>query len=164
MFDNAVVDVAAKLAPSPRGELEITDVNNHYVQRGRAKLVTLGRGTAWLDTGTHDSLMEASQFVQVMEHRTGIQIACLEEIAWRMGYIDDDHLEKLGRALAKSGYGEYILTRGDSSWRPGGATSSRRPASPSTSCRTTTRGLPRTPSGACTSSGRAHRAEARASW
>ena len=110
MFDNAVVDVAAKLAPSPRGELEITDVNNHYVQRGRAKLVTLGRGTAWLDTGTHDSLMEASQFVQVMEHRTGIQIACLEEIAWRMGYIDDEQLEKLGRALAKSGYGEYILS------------------------------------------------------
>ena len=110
MFDNEVVDVAAKLAPSPRGELEITDVNNHYVRRGRAKLVTLGRGTAWLDTGTHDSLMEAAQFVQVLEHRTGIQIACLEEIAWRMGYIDDEQLAVVGKRLAKSGYGEYILS------------------------------------------------------
>ncbi len=109
MFDNEVVDIAAKLKPSPRGELEITDLNNHYVRRGRARLVTLGRGTAWLDTGTHDSLMEASQFVQVLEHRTGIQIACLEEIAWRMGYIDDAELEALGKRLAKSGYGEYIL-------------------------------------------------------
>ena len=109
MYDNEVVDIAAKLKPSPRGELEITDVNVHYLHRGRAKMVTLGRGMAWLDTGTHDSLLEASTFVQVLEHRTGIQIACLEEIAYRMGYIDEGQLMKLGAALGKSGYGEYIL-------------------------------------------------------
>ena len=109
MFDNEVVDIAAKLKPSPRGELEITDVNNVYVKRGRAKLVNMGRGMAWLDTGTHDSLLEASTFVQVLEHRTGVQIACLEEIAYRMGYIDEAQLTKLGQALGKSAYGQYIL-------------------------------------------------------
>ena len=109
MFDNEVVDIAAKLKPSPRGELEITDVNNVYVKRGRAKLVNMGRGMAWLDTGTHDSLLEASTFVQVLEHRTGVQIACLEEIAYRMGYIDEAQLTKLGPALGKSAYGQYIL-------------------------------------------------------
>ena len=109
MYDNEVLDIAASLKPSPRGELEITDVNNAYIERQRARLVRFGRGMAWLDTGTHDSLMEASQFVQVLEHRTGIQIACLEEIAFRMGYIDVDQLAKLGAALSKSGYGEYIV-------------------------------------------------------
>ena len=109
MYDNEVVDIAAKLTPSARGELEITDVNNHYLRRGRAKMVTLGRGMAWLDTGTHDSLLDAATFVQVLEHRTGVQIACLEEIAFRMGYIDEQQLVKLGTALGKSGYGEYIL-------------------------------------------------------
>jgi glucose-1-phosphate thymidylyltransferase len=109
MYDNEVVDIAANLKPSPRGELEITDVNNHYLKRNKAKLVNLGRGMAWLDTGTHDSLLEASVFVQVLEHRTGIQIACIEEIAFRMGYIDEAQLLKLGTALGKSGYGEYIL-------------------------------------------------------
>jgi glucose-1-phosphate thymidylyltransferase len=109
MYDNEVVDVAARLAPSPRGELEITDVNNHYLKRGKARMVNLGRGMAWLDTGTHDSLLEAATFVQVLEHRTGIQIACLEEIAFRMGYIDEQQLLKLGGALGKSGYGEYII-------------------------------------------------------
>jgi glucose-1-phosphate thymidylyltransferase len=108
MYDNEVVDIAAHLKPSPRGELEITDVNNHYVRRGKARLVNFGRGMAWLDTGTHDSLMEASQFVQVLEHRTGIQIACLEEIAFRMGYIDETQLAKLGDKLGKSSYGEYL--------------------------------------------------------
>ena len=109
MYDNQVVDVAAKLTPSARGELEITDLNNHYLKRGMAKMVNLGRGMAWLDTGTHDSLLEAATFVQVLEHRTGIQIACLEEIAFRMGYIDVQQLARLGTALKKSPYGEYIL-------------------------------------------------------
>jgi glucose-1-phosphate thymidylyltransferase len=108
MYDNEVVDIAARLQPSARGELEITDLNNRYIERGRAKLVDLGRGMAWLDTGTHDSLMEASQFVQVLESRTGIQIACLEEIAWRMGYIDDDKLLAAAAKLGKSSYGEYV--------------------------------------------------------
>jgi glucose-1-phosphate thymidylyltransferase len=108
MYDNEVVDIAARLQPSPRGELEITDVNNHYIKRGKAKLVDLGRGMAWLDTGTHDSLMEASQFVQVLENRTGIQIACLEEIAWRLGYIDEDKLLAAAASLGKSTYGAYV--------------------------------------------------------
>ncbi len=108
MYDNQVVDIAARLQPSPRGELEITDINNPYINRGRAKLVDLGRGMAWLDTGTHDSLMEASQFVQVLQHRTGIQIACLEEIAWRLGYIDDEKLLAAAAGLGKSTYGAYV--------------------------------------------------------
>ena len=108
MYDNQVVDIAARLQPSPRGVHEITDVNNHYIKRGRAKLVDLGRGMAWLDTGTHDSLMEASQFVQVLQHRTGIQIACLEEIAWRLGYIDDEKLLAAAAGLGKSTYGAYV--------------------------------------------------------
>ena len=107
-YDNEVVDIAAKLKPSPRGELEITDVNNHYIRRKKARLVNLGRGMAWLDTGTHDSLMEASMYVQVLENRTGIQIACLEEIAFRMGYIDDAQLLQCAQALGKSTYGEYV--------------------------------------------------------
>lgn len=109
MYDSDVVDMARDLKPSDRGELEITDINNRYVRQGNARLVTLGRGTAWLDTGTHDSLLEAGQFVQVLEHRQGVRIACLEEIALRMGYIDADSAYALGRALAKSAYGEYVM-------------------------------------------------------
>ncbi len=108
-YDSEVVDIARSLRPSARGELEITDLNNRYVERGTARLLVLGRGMAWLDTGTHDSLLEAATFVQVLEHRQGEQIACIEEIAWRMGYIDTAQLARLGGALAKSGYGRYIL-------------------------------------------------------
>jgi glucose-1-phosphate thymidylyltransferase len=113
MYDNEVVDIAARLQPSSRGELEITDVNNHYIKRNKAKLIDLGRGMAWLDTGTHDSLMEASQFVQVLEKRTGIQIACLEEIAWRMGYIDTDTLMESAAKFGKSSYGVYVKALAD---------------------------------------------------
>ena len=108
-YDNAVVDIARDLTPSARGELEITDVNNRYIQHGTARLVELGRGMAWLDTGTHDSLLEASTFVQVLEHRQGEQIACIEEIAWRMGYIERDELERLGARLGRSPYGQYLV-------------------------------------------------------
>jgi glucose-1-phosphate thymidylyltransferase len=108
-YDAQVVDIARDLEPSERGELEITDVNNRYIQHGTARLVELGRGMAWLDTGTHDSLLEASTFVQVLEHRQGEQIACLEEIAWRMGYIEVDELLRLGERLGKSPYGQYLV-------------------------------------------------------
>jgi glucose-1-phosphate thymidylyltransferase len=108
-YDNQVVDIARSLTPSARGELEITDVNLTYLRQDRARLLDLGRGFAWLDTGTHDSLLEAAQFVQVLEHRTGVRIACLEEIALRMGYIDADACFALGAKLAKSGYGEYVM-------------------------------------------------------
>jgi glucose-1-phosphate thymidylyltransferase len=108
-YDNNVLDIAASLKPSSRGELEITDLNNVYVERGTAQLIDLGRGTAWLDTGTHDSLIEAGQFVQVLEHRQGVRIACLEEIALNQGFIDAEQALKLGEALAKSGYGQYVV-------------------------------------------------------
>ena len=108
-YDNDVLDIADSLTPSARGELEITDLNNVYVERGTAQLVDLGRGTAWLDTGTHESLIEAGQFVQVLEHRQGVRIACLEEIALTKGFIDAGQALKLGEALAKSGYGQYII-------------------------------------------------------
>ncbi|TWP47852.1 glucose-1-phosphate thymidylyltransferase RfbA [Lentzea tibetensis] len=108
-YDNEVVDIAANLKPSKRGELEITDVNLTYLKQGRAELVELTRGFAWLDTGTHDSLLEAGQFVQVLEHRQGVRIACLEEIALRMGFITADECYALGEKLAKSGYGEYVM-------------------------------------------------------
>jgi glucose-1-phosphate thymidylyltransferase len=108
-YDNDVLDEAAALRPSARGELEITDLNNRYVERGTAQLVDLGRGTAWLDTGTHDSLLEAGQFVQVLEHRQGVRIACLEEIALARGFITARQALELGQALAKSGYGEYVI-------------------------------------------------------
>jgi glucose-1-phosphate thymidylyltransferase len=108
-YDNEVLDIAASLKPSARGELEITDLNNVYVERGTAELVDLGRGTAWLDTGTHDSLIEAGQFVQVLEHRQGVRIACLEEIALTKGFIDAGQALKLGESLAKSGYGQYVI-------------------------------------------------------
>jgi glucose-1-phosphate thymidylyltransferase len=107
-YDNQVVDIARGLEPSVRGELEITDVNNTYLERGQARVVNLGRGMAWLDTGTHDSLLEAATFVQVLEHRQGVRIACIEEVAYRMGYIDAEALEALGAALGKSSYGQYV--------------------------------------------------------
>jgi glucose-1-phosphate thymidylyltransferase len=109
LYDNSVIDIAADLEPSERGELEITDVNRIYLERGRAELVSLGRGYAWLDTGTPEALSEAAQFVQSLAHRQGLRIACAEEIAWRMGYIDRDALHQLGRGLAKSSYGQYII-------------------------------------------------------
>ncbi|GDY29391.1 glucose-1-phosphate thymidylyltransferase RfbA [Gandjariella thermophila] len=108
-YDNEVVRIARGLTPSPRGELEITDVNLAYLRQGRARLVDLGRGFAWLDTGTHDSLLEAAQFVQVLEHRQGVRIACLEEIALRMGFIDAEACYALGAKLEKSGYGQYVM-------------------------------------------------------
>jgi glucose-1-phosphate thymidylyltransferase len=108
-YDNDVVEIAKGLKPSPRGELEITDVNLTYLRQGRARLLDLGRGFAWLDTGTHDSLLEAGQFVQVLEHRTGVRIACLEEIAMDKGFISPDDCYALGSKLAKSGYGDYVL-------------------------------------------------------
>ena len=107
-YDNDVVEIAANLPRSPRGELEITDVNRVYLERGSLNLVRLGRGTAWLDTGTHDSLIEAGTFVQALIHRQGLQIACLEEIAYRQGFIDLDELTALGDKLGKSRYGEYL--------------------------------------------------------
>lgn len=108
-YDNDVVKIAKNLRPSARGELEITDVNLEYLRQGRAKLVDLGRGFAWLDTGTHDSLLEAGQFVQVLEHRTGVRVACLEEVALERGFITADECYALGEKLAKSGYGEYVM-------------------------------------------------------
>jgi glucose-1-phosphate thymidylyltransferase len=109
-YDNSIVEIAANLAPSARGEIEITDANNVYVNAGSARLVELGRGMAWLDTGTHDSLLEASQFIHVLQHRQDLRIACLEEVAFRMGYIDVAALAPLAAALGKSSYGEYVAT------------------------------------------------------
>jgi glucose-1-phosphate thymidylyltransferase len=107
-YDNEVVKIAADLQPSPRGEYEITDVNREYLQRGKLKVSILPRGTAWLDTGTFDSLMQASQFVQVIEQRQGIKIACIEEIAYRKGFISREQLQILAKPLLKSGYGQYL--------------------------------------------------------
>ncbi|WP_019819654.1 glucose-1-phosphate thymidylyltransferase RfbA [Saccharomonospora saliphila] len=108
-YDNDVLDIAKNLAPSPRGELEITDVNRHYLARGKARLVDLGRGFAWLDTGTHDSLSAAGQYVQILEHRQGVRIACVEEVALRMGFIGPEQCHRLGERLAKSPYGQYVM-------------------------------------------------------
>ena len=107
-YDNDVVAIARDVKPSARGELEITDVNNAYLQRGDLHVELLGRGYAWLDTGTHASLLAAAHFIEVVEQRQGLKIACPEEIAWRMGYIDDAQLERLAADLAKSGYGAYL--------------------------------------------------------
>jgi glucose-1-phosphate thymidylyltransferase len=109
-YDNEVVEIAKNLQPSPRGEYEITDVNKEYLQRGKLKVSILPRGTAWLDTGTFDSLMQASQFVQVIEQRQGIKVACIEEIAYRKGFIDASQLKELAKPLLKSGYGAYLET------------------------------------------------------
>jgi len=103
------VAISKSLKPSPRGEYEITDVNKEYLRRGSLKVSILDRGTAWLDTGTFDSLMQASQFVQVIEQRQGIKIACIEEIAFRKGFIDRQQLEKMAQPLLKSGYGQYLI-------------------------------------------------------
>jgi glucose-1-phosphate thymidylyltransferase len=108
-YDNRVVGVARSLDRSARGELEITDVNRRYLEWGALTVELLGRGTAWLDTGTHESLLQAAHFVQVVEQRQGLKIACPEEVAWRMGFIDDAHLRRIAEPLAKSGYGEYLL-------------------------------------------------------
>ncbi len=120
-YDNVVVDIAAGLKPSPRGELEITDVNRAYLARGDLRVELLGRGTAWIDTGTHESLLKAGNFIEVIESRQGLKVACPEEIAWRTGWIDDRQLATLAEPLLKSGYGTYLLRLLDqrfSGWRP----------------------------------------------
>jgi glucose-1-phosphate thymidylyltransferase len=108
-YDNRVLDVAARLKPSARGELEITDVNRAYLEWGELRCEVMGRGMAWLDTGTHESLLEASQYIETIERRQGLKIACPEEIAFSLGYIDAAQLERLGHALAKNAYGRYLL-------------------------------------------------------
>ncbi|TMI03213.1 MAG: glucose-1-phosphate thymidylyltransferase, partial [Betaproteobacteria bacterium] len=109
-YDNQVLDIAASLKPSARGELEITDVNRKYLAQGELAVEVMGRGMAWLDTGTHETLLEASQYIETIERRQGLKIACPEEIAYRQGYIDAAALEKLGDAMAKNAYGRYLLS------------------------------------------------------
>ncbi|MCY1410128.1 Glucose-1-phosphate thymidylyltransferase 2 [compost metagenome] len=109
-YDNSVVEIAKQVKPSPRGELEITDVNNAYLQRGELHVSLLGRGFAWLDTGTHDSLMEASHYVQTIETRQGLKVACLEEIAYHQGWLSAEQLGQQAQALSKTGYGQYLLS------------------------------------------------------
>jgi glucose-1-phosphate thymidylyltransferase len=108
-YDSRVVDIAAKLEPSARGELEITDVNRAYLERGQLRAIPMGRGMAWLDTGTHETLLEASHFIETIERRQGLKIACVEEIAFHRGWIDRRQLEQLARRLHSSGYGQYLL-------------------------------------------------------
>lgn len=119
-YDETVLDVAKSIRPSARGELEITDVNNAYLSRGMLNVEIMGRGIAWLDTGTHDSLLEASSFVQAVEKRQGLKIACLEEIAWRKGYISADDVRRLAAPMAKNDYGRYLydlVDAGAGTWR-----------------------------------------------
>ena len=108
-YDNRVVELAKSLKPSPRGELEITDLNRLYLEQGKLDVEIMGRGYAWLDTGTHESLLEASQFIATLEKRQGLKVACPEEIAWRHGWIDADQVRRLAQPLAKNGYGQYLL-------------------------------------------------------
>jgi glucose-1-phosphate thymidylyltransferase len=108
-YDNSVVEIAKNIKPSPRGEYEITDVNKVYLSQSKLKVGILNRGTAWLDTGTFNSLMQAGQFVQVLEERQGLKVGCIEEIAWRQGFIDDEQLKVLAQPLLKSGYGDYLF-------------------------------------------------------
>lgn len=108
-YDNSVVEIAKNIAPSPRGEYEITDVNKEYLKQGKLKVGVLNRGTAWLDTGTFESLMQAGQFVQVIEERQGLKVGCIEEVAYRMGFINEAQLRKVAEPLVKSGYGKYLL-------------------------------------------------------
>ena len=110
-YDNKVVDIAANMKPSARGELEITDINRDYLESGELRVECLGRGAAWLDTGTHDSLLEAAKFVEILEKRQGLKISCPEEISWEMNYIDDEQLAVLADPLKKNGYGKYLLSR-----------------------------------------------------
>jgi glucose-1-phosphate thymidylyltransferase len=108
-YDNSVLDVAASIRPSARGELEITDVNKHYLEDGALHVEIMGRGMAWLDTGTHDSLLEASAFIETIEKRQGLKVACPEEIAFRMGWISAEDLSRIAQPLSKNGYGQYLL-------------------------------------------------------
>jgi len=108
-YDNAVIDIARNLRPSARGELEITDVNRSYLDQGQLNVENLGRGMAWLDTGTHESLLDAASYIETIEKRQGLKIACPEEVAWRLGYIDDTQLEALAKPLTKNGYGQYLM-------------------------------------------------------
>ncbi len=112
-YDNTVVEIAKNIKPSPRGEYEITDVNKVYLEQGKLKVSILNRGTAWLDTGTFASLMQAGQFVQVIEERQNLKIGCIEEVAYRMGYINKEQLKKLAEPLVKSGYGQYLMRISD---------------------------------------------------
>jgi len=107
-YDNSVIDVAKNLAPSARGEYEITDVNKIYLEKGKLEVRVMSRGYAWLDTGTHDSLLDAANFIAVIEKRQGLKVGCIEEIAWKMGFIDDAQMSLLAEKYAKSGYGEYL--------------------------------------------------------
>jgi glucose-1-phosphate thymidylyltransferase len=109
-FDNEVIQIAKNVQPSDRGEIEITEIHNAYLSKGKLKVCVLDRGTAWLDTGTFDSMHQAAQFVQVIEERQGLKIGCIEEAAWRQGFIDDNQLAKLAGPLQKSGYGQYLLS------------------------------------------------------
>ena len=109
-YDNQVLDIARELKPSARGEYEITDVNKHYLARGQLTVEVMGRGMAWLDTGTHESLLEASTFIETIEKRQGLKVACPEEIAYRLGYISKEDLERIGASMDKNGYGQYLLS------------------------------------------------------